>query len=1023
MFDIHSHGKFHRLLLGSSALGVSLGVSLAVITPAHAQGAAGSDNGGLEEVVVTGSRIVRRDDSSDSPLMTITTDTLQSSSSISIEQQLVKMPQFAPGSDQFNSSGSTQATPTTSPGIATANLRDLGANRTLVLLDGRRRQPADASLAVDLNTIPTIAVDSVEIITGGAGSTYGADAVAGVVNFKLKRDYEGLGFDARYGLTQEGDGEEYKISSLLGTNFADDRGNVMIGLSYAKREPAYTRKHDFFSRAWSDPNTTGSGQLLYPAYSGKASQAAVDGVFGGLGQPAGDINASSTSVYYFMPGATVGDASIFVPTAGLVSGDPAVGYTGPLYPDYKINSDGTLQNNVTQGYLSLPMESYSAFLSGHYELTDNIEWYAQGSFDHKELSTRPGTYIIAFNQWAVDVPRDMDHEVPASLAALLDSRADPTAPWTFQTSSDRLGFSPRELHNTTNTFEMLTGFRGDIGLKDWTYDVFISHGVTNQQARYTGYIDQANYQELIAAPNYGENYTLSNGRLGIDAHCTSGINPFIDHPVSQDCVDILSPDIDTGTDITQDMAELNLQGGVFELPAGEVRMAFGAAWRKNKFDYTPDKGISSSNIASYTMGLFGTTATHGSVGVKEVYGEVLVPVLADKPFVQSLELNAGFRYSDYNNIGGVTTWKTTGDWAVNDYLKFRGGYQVANRAPNVAELFQPPVFTIVSWPDHDPCSNLTRASYGNVASNPDQAQVQALCTALNGGNTQIDGNYVGNLPYYFNGGRDLTQGNPDLDSEKAKTWTFGTIIRSPFESEALSDLHLSVDYYRIRINGAIAPASTQVVYQECFNGLGNNPTYDPNYEYCQRILRQPNGYWIATIAQYENLGMISTSGFDTTLSWGIGAPGIDGNSGRIFANVLFNYLDSYKIQNNPGGPIFDYSGTVGRYRWKLNTSLGWDVGPGAITLNWRHLPSAHNEARATNPEAGQLDTKSFDVFDLTGRWTVTDQFTVRAGIENLFNANPRIVGALPGSNDAISTTTSDYDQLGRRFFMGVSADF
>src|SRR5690606_25661526 len=126
-----------------------------------------------------------------------------------------------------------------------------------------------------------------------------------------------------------------------------------------------------------------------------------------------------------------------------------------------------------------------------------------------------------------------------------------------------------------------------------------------------------------------------NGRLGIQATCTSGINPFIDQPISQDCVDILSADISTATDITQDMAELNLQGGVFELPAGEVRMAFGASWRKNKFDYQPSKGISSSNLATYGMGLFGTTATHGSVGVKEVYGEILVPVLADKPLVQS----------------------------------------------------------------------------------------------------------------------------------------------------------------------------------------------------------------------------------------------------------------------------------------------------------------------------------------------------------------------------------------------------
>jgi outer membrane receptor protein involved in Fe transport len=1011
----------------------ALCIALAIATPAFAQDAGNPSNAGLEEVIVTGSRILRRDASSDSPLLTVTNETLTNTSAISIDQQLGKLPQFSPGSNQFTDSGSTQATPTDSPGIATANLRDLGANRTLVLVDGRRRQPANASLAVDLNTIPTLAIDNVEIITGGAGSTYGADAVAGVVNFRLKRDFEGFGFDARYGATQEGDGEEYKVSALLGTNFADDRGNVMLGLGYAQRKPAFDKNHAFFTSAWTDPDTTGGSQPRFPAYAGGGvTQAAVDAAF--PGQPAGDVSRRTTA-FYFLPGATTADATIFVPSPGSISGDPAVGYTGPLYPEYKIARNGSLQSNTTEGYLSLPLEDYSAFLAGHYDITDHVEFYVQGNLDHKELTTQPGSYVIAFNQWTVNVPRDGQHPVPDSLATLLDSRTTsidgfgnpvpgtgPMSPWVFQQSADRLGLPLTALHNKTNTFELLTGFRGDLGVKDWTYDVFISHGLTNQQARYDGYIDWQNYQELINQPNYGANSEFSNGRLGRQATCTSGINPFIDQSVSQDCVNILSPDINTGTDITQDQAELNIQGAVANLPAGELRFALGADWRRNKFDYTPDKGISTSNIVSYTLGLFDTTETHGSVGVKEIYGELLIPVLTDKPIVQSFELNAGVRYSDYDNIGGVTTWKTTGDWTVNDYLKFRGGYQVANRAPNVAELFQPPVFSVVGWPDHDPCSNITRASYGNVASNPDRAQVQALCTALNGGNTVIDDNYVGNLPFYFPAGRDLTQGNPDLDSEEAETWTFGTIINSWFDADWLREASVSLDYYRIRIDGAISPASTQVVYQECFNGLGNNPTYDPNFDYCQRILRQPNGFWVATIAQFENLGKIETSGVDATFNWGIDGPG--GTGGRFFANVLFNYLDRYEIQNNPGGPIFDYADSVGRYRWKSNTSFGYSFGPAAtLTLNWRHLPSAHNSAKVTNPEAEQLDTKSFDVFDLTGRWNINETYTLRAGIENLFDRDPNLVGVLPGVNAARGSTASDYDELGRRFFLGIGVEF
>jgi len=1034
-------GKTSRLLLCTSALSLSLGLTMATAGPALAQG-----DDALEEVVVTGSRIVRRDDSSDSPLMTVTTDELTATSAVSIDQTLGKLPQFAPGSNQFTDSGSTQSTPTASPGIATANLRGLGANRTLVLVDGRRMQPANASLTVDLNTIPTLAIDSVEIITGGAGSTYGADAVAGVVNFKLKQDFQGLSFDGRYGLTQEGDGEEYKLSTLMGTDFQDGRGNVMIGMSYAKRKPAYERKHDFFAEALTDPDTPGGSRPYYPAFQGTAgNQAVVDSVF--AGHPAGDVSARS-SAYYFIPGATTQDASIFVPTPGLVSGDPAVGFTDPIGPMHKLSSSGALQTVTPDAYLSLPLESYSAFLRGRFDVTDNIEFYVQGNFDHKELTTQPGTYQIGFNQWSVTVPRDGNHPVPDALTALLDSRTTAVdglghtvtgqdavdAPWVLQNPVQQLGIGGVRLHNSTDTYQMLAGFRGDLGVKDWTYDVFISHGDTNQVATYDGYVDIEAYQALINLPDYGANSVFSNGRLGRNASCTTGINPFLDRPVSQDCIDILNPHISTGTGITQDMAELNMQGGMFDLPAGEVRFAVGGAWRENKFDYTPSKGIATTNITGFTIGLFDTTETHGKVSAKEIYGEVLIPLLHDLPLVQAFDLNAGIRYSDYNTVGGVTTWKATGDWTVNDFLKIRGGYQVANRAPNVAELFQPPVFTIVGWPDDDPCSVNTRASYGNTPDNPNRAEVLALCTALNGGNVQIDEDYVGNNPQYFGVGRDLTQGNPDLKSEKAKTWTFGTVVNSPFESEDLSDMHLTLDYYRITITGAISPASTQLVYQECFNSLGNNPTYDPNFEYCQRILRDPtNGYWLATEAQFQNLGKIQTAGVDVAFNWGHEAPGLADNTGRVSLNVLFNYVDSYKVQNNPGGPTFDYAGSSQAntasppygsvFRWRLSTTLGYDFGPAAVNLNWRHLPGQKHAAKVTNPNAGQLPTGSFDVFDLTGRWTVSDVFTLRAGIENLLNTDPKRVGVLPGATAAAGVTTSDYDQLGRRFYMGVSADF
>lgn len=1025
------------------ALVASTAAALVATAPAYAQNAPdnpappaepAAESGGGGEILVTGSRIQRRDFDSESPIVTVSDDLLDTTGEIGLDQTLNELPQFAGGANQITSATDIQSTPTSSPGIATVNLRGLGSNRTLVLLDGRRTQPANASLVVDLNTIPVAAIDGIEIITGGAGATYGADAVAGVVNFRLKKNFTGIELDGQYGATFRGDGTQFRVSALVGSDFADGRGNAMVGLTYQQRDEVYLRDRPFFEAAFTDPNTP--GRNVWPNFGGfagppNASQAAYDAVFVPRGYAPGDVRAGTQLFFNTAP--TTAGATLFSVTPGAVSGRPAPGFTGQLYPDNKLLANGTLSPNSVPGYLSSPLERYSLFANAYYDVTDSLTFYVQGNFDQNETATEIIGYSPAFNQWSVSIPRDAAHPVPAELAAILDGRPNPAAPWQFYKQLDYLG--PRQISTNTYTYELLAGLRGDLGFRDWTFDLFASHGRTNANTNYRGFADLARYQDLIARPNYGAGASFNNGRTGLLATCTSGLNPFVNTPVSQDCIDIISAPVNTETDLTQDQAEINLQGSVADLPAGELRFALGAAWRENGFEFLPDPGFSTTNTTSLTIGLFDVSRTAGKTSVKEIYGEVLVPILADRPFFENLSLNAGIRYSDYNTAGGVTTWKINGEWDVNEWLGFRGGYQRANRAPNVAELFQPAVFQTVQWPDHDPCSNLTRASYGNVAANPDRAQVLALCTALSGGFV-IDESFVGNVPTYFPLGRDLQQGNVDLENEKASTWTIGAVIDSPLATPALENLRLSVDYYNIKVEGAIAPASTQVVYQECFNALGNNPSYDPNNEYCQRISRSSvNGFWIATEASFENLGMIATSGIDAQLEWSIDAPGFGGDSGAVFANVLFNWLEKYEVQNNPGGPVFDYADTVGstifnppygpQFKWRLNSTVGYDFGPGSISLNWRHLPGARHVIKATNPDAEQLDVASYDVFDLAARFQVNDVVELRAGIDNLFDVEPNIFGAIPGVTDAVGEPEPGgaWDVLGRRFYIGAKAEF
>ncbi len=375
---------------------------------------------GLSEVVVTGSRIVRRDYNSDSPIVTVSSDALTNTSEIGVEQSLNKMPQFVPGQNQFSDAGSITVTPRTSPGIATANLRGLGANRTLVLLDGRRTQPANASMVVDLNTIPSAAIDNVEIITGGAGSTYGADAVSGVVNFKLKRNFQGISTDAQFGMTERGDGEQTSVSALLGSNFAEGQGNAMIGLSYARREEVIREDVPFFeaalrsvSRRRAVPQLPGlhrrHPRQHHQLAGGRLADAGGDGH--GLrrdrAMPAGDV--LNTTAVYFNRAATTDAATLFALHSGPRLRPALAGLSGRRLPRRQVRRlerrtpapGRSLDHHSPGGTLQVPLTRYSLFTNAHYEVTDNAEAYVQARFDENKTTTRFGDFVPAGNQWGV----------------------------------------------------------------------------------------------------------------------------------------------------------------------------------------------------------------------------------------------------------------------------------------------------------------------------------------------------------------------------------------------------------------------------------------------------------------------------------------------------------------------------------------------------------------------------------------------------------------------------------------------
>jgi outer membrane receptor protein involved in Fe transport len=1043
-------------LLGTTALS-TMAVMPALAQDDGTQAPAPAPNAPAEkatpEITITGSRIVRRDFSAPSPTVTVQSQSFDQISTIGIENVMNQLPQFVPGGSgggpgagtQFGT-GDVQATPFNSPGLSTLNLRGIGVFRNLVLIDGRRGQPANATLVVDINTIPAAAIDSVEIITGGASAVYGADAVSGVVNMKLKHDYEGITLDAQSGITQRGDGTETRISALVGGNFGGGRGNVMFGAEWDHRQGIHSIDRKWQRDFWSNPNTNG-GAPDYPDYSPTAfshpTQAAVDSVFSDL--PPGSVDP--TSQFFINP-----DGTIFTQ-----SGPGASHYTGPVDGiNTKIAADGSIQHNFTQGYMSSPLARYSFYGKAEYNLDDDITFYAQGMFSDVKVN-QILNYAPATSFWIANPVNDANHPVPPELATLLNNRTGVFGPvaadaeWQLARNLDFLG--ARRSENLTTQYQLLAGFKGNLPFKDWTYDIYGSHGSTTIINNGYGYASTQRYFAVVqgvpsrsvpslndsppSAPvpsvNWGQNFVYEPV-LGTHISCTSGLPLYGDYldAITQDCKDAIGLTLVQTTRIKQDIAEIDLQGGLFDLPAGELRGSLGADYRRDRSVYTPDTALDRESVFDHPVGLFPSNDSAGSTSVKEVYGELLIPVLKDLPAVQNIDLELGGRLSDYKGIGTIGTYKALTNWQVTSWLSLRGGYNRANRAPNVAESYTAPTQSVIFFPGADPCLTNTTNSWGNLPSNPNVAQVRALCSALNNNpgsqwdnnnNTNPGTNVVGPFPSNFPFEIGITSGNTNLKNETADTITIGGVIRSPVDSGVLSNMTMTLDYYSIKIKNEIQQADAWTLYAQCFNAFGDNPSYDPNYISCQAIHRAPDtGYRQSVDTQFINTGTLKTAGLDVAFVWNIAMSDIGiSDTGSLNVNVQGNYLFSFKQQNAPGLPFEDDAGTLansGHYRWRTTTNITYVRNMWSAGLRWIHLPSIKDAAYATNPATTNFPIGSYDNFSLYGSWSITDHVTLRAGIDNVLDSNPRLSGVSPTSAGTGFQTTY-YDPIGRRFYGGV----
>jgi outer membrane receptor protein involved in Fe transport len=605
--------------------------------------------------------------------------------------------------------------------------------------------------------------------------------------------------------------------------------------------------------------------------------------------------------------------------------------------------------------------------------------------------------------------------------------------------ANTLGYlPPRGTSNNQTDYQLSAGLKGDLGLGDWTWDGYLSQGESRTLTDYVGYVSNANYSAIITAPNYGQGFTYSSSTSNKTFTCTSGLNPFQQAAgtlvVSQDCINALTSNQADRQSMRQFETQLNLQGGLFELPAGAVRSAVGVSWRKNTFGFTPDSLREADYPFDGPAGQFGVSSINGAVAVKEVYGELLIPLLKDLPLVRNLELGLGYRYSQYTTGQDVPTFKAELSWEPLSWVRVRGGYNRAERTPNIAELYTNPTTSSQLTTGSDPCSTLNGATLpkSNVASNPDRAQLQALCLAMinrDGGNNASQWNTTGANNFAPPPPAVVTfQGDPNLKSEKGDTWTAGIVLNSPFEHPLAQRITTTLDWYKIKISDPIDVLSSQFVMNACFNQDGSNPTYALNdpLGYCNKIVRDAvTGGITSTNTIYANIGELSVQGVDVTTRWSaaladMGLASLPGTfSVNLGANILINQDQPVTV----GGALQNYAGFVGASKFRLNTVFGYNWNANRVNLTWLYRQGTAGLDANNRPSALIADYPSGSLFNLSGG-TSFGPLEASVNVSNILNTKPKAAGYFVADPYAGVGFFDPYgDLVGRRYSLNLTMKF
>lgn len=1004
-------------------------------------------------IVVTGSRIARPGVESPSPVTVVGSEDIKLQGTTRIEDILNSLPAVAASQASGLANGAD--------GTATVDLRGLGSTRTLALINGRRIVPGDPSpasgSAADINIIPAAMLKRVEVLTGGASSVYGADAVAGVVNFIIDDEFEGFRVDAQYGLYQHNnnnefirpflnargfpfpdgntvDGESIDATVAFGSKFADDRGHFMIYGGYRKIEAVTQAERDF-------------------------SACVLQNVSGGANNCGGSATTPNGNILVFDTAVTTGTSTFytFAPNRGLVPGAGVFNFA-PFNnfqrPDERFTGGAFVKYEVS--------DSFRPYMEFQFMDNQTVAQIAPSGNFGNTLTLNCDNPLMSAEQFAVIC--DADNLIsgfvgtfPAATTAPFNP--DPTAaPIDFQDGQGgtyNQGYAltlrrnteggPRRSNLGHTTYRGVIGANGDIS-DVWSYDAYYQYGKVEYSQVYDNEFSIARLTRALDAVTDNRPGSATFGQVVCRSLITAGDTNCVPYDLfageggaSQAAVDYLNVSGFQNGETTEQVANVSFTGDltnygvVFPWAENGVRINVGGEWRKETLELEVDTAFATGDLSGQGGA---TLPISGNFDVLEFFAETQIPII-ENGIVDLFEINAGYRRSHYETSADRTyntdTFKIGAELAPIPDIRFRAVYNQAVRAPNIQELFRTPAVGLSG--SNDPCAGITisATAFGCLA--------QGLVVGQG-----VTPNPAGQ----YNG---LLGGNADLQPETAKTWTAGVVLQPSF----IPRLSLTVDYFNIKVDDAIRTFGVDAVLNNCVTNA--SATFTP--ESCALVNRDAAGsLWLTpggfTTDLPNNVGSLQTSGIEVAGNYSVPV-----SFGTIAFSMNGTYLDSYEIENgltNADGSrvSFDCAGLYGptcsvggtsnagaplpRWRHKARVSLNTDSGIG-ISAQWRYVGKVTAETvssfAALNP-GGLTDhagpgtrISAVNYIDAVFSFSLEETFNFRLGVNNLFDKEPPLVTSGGGGTPNLcptgpcngNTYPATYDALGRYFFAGVTLDF